>query len=439
MKSKFIIEKVESFFNIGEQIVVAVSGGADSMVLLHSLKSSKKNFNLIVAHLNHNLRGQESKRDEEFVKKFCRENDILFICKSLDIAKIAKEEKISLEECGRNKRYEFFNEIGGIIATAHTLSDVVETFFLNILRGTALKGLVSIPQKRGKIVRPILQFTRDEIENYCKENKICYVNDSTNFEEKFLRNKIRLNVIPAIKKIDGFFEKNLLKTLNYIKLDENFLSEFALKKFHETKFNEGIILKKFNILEEAIKLRVLEKFFKLKKIPISSNLLLRVLAICSKGFGKQSIPQRKFAVIKRGILYIEEEKKLKEFEILINDQFNSFTYKNLYFIKCDVKNYKYFLNKINYLFLFKIDYDKIVGNVCLRNKRAKDKIKLLNRPTKTVKAIMRENRFSYKKRNETVLLVDDVGVFWMFGVGADVRVLPNSSTKNLFLIFEKLN
>ena len=168
-------------------------------------------------------------------------------------------------------------------------------------------------------------------------------------------------------------------------------------------------------------------------------MLLRVLAICSKGFGKQSIPQRKFAVIKRGILYIEEEKKLKEFEILINEQFNSFTYKNLYFMKCDVKNYKYFLNKVNYLFLFKIDYDKIVGNVCLRNKRAKDKIKLLNRPTKTVKAIMRENRFSYKNRNETVLLVDDVGVFWMFGAGADVRVLPNSSTKNLFLIFEKLN
>lgn len=431
-----IKEVVESFFDYGEQIVVGVSGGADSIVLLHSLKSSNKNFNLVVAHLNHCLRGEESKRDENFVCEFCLKNKIEFVCRREDIFKKAKEEKISIEECGRKRRYKFFEEFGCTIATAHTLSDVCETFFLNILRGCALKGLLSIPEKRGKIIRPLLTFKREDILDYCKKNNLRFVEDSSNFKEMYLRNKLRLFVIPKLKEISENFENNLLRTIDIVKQDEDFLEDVTRKEFEKAKVNFGIDVKYINKLHKSIKSRIIIKFLKYNNFSVTNDLVVKIFNLCSKGFGRQQIFNSMFVSIKRGVLVVEEDFNFKPFKILLNDI--EFLYKNLYFIICDVGKYEYFLNKTNYLFLFKFDYDKIKGRVYLKSREEKDSLKLLNRPTKTIKALMQEKGMTKNKKNKVVLLEDDIGVFWAFGFGGNPRIFPDVNTKTLCLIFEKL-
>lgn len=432
-----IKEVVESFFEVGEKIVVAVSGGADSMALLHCLMYSKKKFNLVVAHLNHCLRGKESERDEEFVRNFCLKNNLKFVVKRENVREFALKEKISLEEAGRIKRYEFFEELDGKIATAHTLSDVVETFFINILRGCALKGLISIPEKRGRILRPLLNFTRKEIESYCKENSIFYVNDSTNFEQKFLRNKIRFNIIPEFKKISGDFEKNIFKTLRAIKLDEEFLEDVSNKIFNNIIVNERIELKKISKLKNSIKTRIILKFLKHHNISATNEMLFRIIKLCNKGFGRESLPQNKLITIKRGQIIVEENLKFKMHEVLIPKK-GEFYYENLIFINCNAKDYLKILNKTKHMFLFRFCYDRIVGDIFLRNRKEKDKIKLLKRPTKTLKKLMQEKGLKINEKQKRFVLADEVGVFWVFGFGLDVRVLPNEKSENLCLVFEKL-
>ncbi len=428
---------VESFFNNGEKIVVGVSGGADSMTLLHCLKSSNKKFNLVAAHLNHCLRGKESLNDENFVREFCKKNNIEFVCKREDIKTIASLKKISIEECGRIKRYEFFESIGGIIATAHTFSDVLETFFLNILRGCGLKGLCSIPQKRKNIIRPLLKFKREEIEEYCFENNLKFVVDSSNFEEKFLRNKIRLNIISKFKEISTCFENKMSKLIDIVKLDEDFLDNVAEKEFEKVKEFGGINVKRINMLHKSIANRIIFKFLKLNKVAATNLMIEKASFLFKKGEGRQQLNKTTNLSLKKGIAYVEKKVCFVPFKIKLNLN-PGFCYENLFFVICDVKNYNYFINNVHNLFLFKLDYDKIVGDVYLRNKRGKDRIKLKNRPTKTLKALMQEKRLLQAQKNRTFVLADDCGVFWAFGFGADVRVLPDDFSRNFLLVFEKL-
>ena len=145
----------------------------------------------------------------------------------------------------------------------------------------------------------------------------------------------------------------------------------------------------------------------------------------------------RFLVVKKGVLFIEEEKVFKPFKILLKD-FLEFSYNNLYFIRCCVEKYNYFLNKTNYLFLFRFDYDKIVGVMCLKSRESKDRLKLLNRPNKTIKSLMQEKGMLKNEKDRTILLSDGIGIFWAFGFGGDPRVFPDENTKNLCLIFEKI-
>ncbi len=308
---------------------------------------------------------------------------------------------------------------------------------MNILRGCGLKGLVSIPQKRGKIIRPLLRFTRDEIGRYCKINDVKFVDDSSNLQEKFLRNNLRLNVIPKLKNISFDFEKKILRMIDIIKYDEKFLDSLAKEKFQKAFFNNSLDLKYINKLDQSIKTRIILIFLKENQVTPTSEIIFKILNLCKKGMGRCGLYGDFMVSVKRGRMFIEKNEKVKSFQILLPKTIE-FSYKNLYFIRCDVKEYDDFLNKFHYLFLFKFDYDKIVGEIYLRSKKEKDKIKLKKRPTKTLKALMQEKRLTTNQKNRVVLLSDDVGVFWAFGFGVDVRVLPDEFSKNLCLVFEKL-
>ena len=199
-----------SKFSITNQTVgVALSGGGDSMALLHYLLKESKlyNFSIIAINIEHGIRGNDSIKDTEFVINYCKNNGISLLTYSVDCKKYAKENNLSLEQAGRILRYQcFYKAIEenrcDLVATAHHLKDNFESVLFNLFRGTALKGLCGIEQNfENKIIRPFLSVSKAEIEEYLDANQIPYVVDQTNFCTDYTRNDLRLNVIPEIEKI----------------------------------------------------------------------------------------------------------------------------------------------------------------------------------------------------------------------------------------------
>lgn len=217
----------------GSTVIVALSGGADSVALLHCLISLKEEYNLTVhaAHLNHQIRGEEADRDENFCKILCENYNIPFHLRRRDIKAISKQQKISEELCGRHERYAFFDSLaeslGALVATAHTASDNAETLLFNLSRGTSLAGAAGIPPVRGHFIRPLIDCTRAEIEEYCRQNHLDFVTDSTNFSDEYTRNKIRHHVIPALAELNPRFEESASRFCDSVRLAEDFLRQSA--------------------------------------------------------------------------------------------------------------------------------------------------------------------------------------------------------------------
>ena len=214
MKNKILtyINK-ENLLKRGEKVIVTCSGGADSIFLLHIL--NKLGFECVVAHCNFHLRGEESDRDENFVREFCKKKGLTLLVEHFDTKQFAAENKLSIEMAARELRYNWFEKIraeynAGAIAVAHHSDDSIETILLNLLRGTGLKGICGIRPRNGFIVRPLLCVNRKEIEDYLTENGIGYITDSTNLENEYTRNKIRNIVMPILREINPQIDSVML-------------------------------------------------------------------------------------------------------------------------------------------------------------------------------------------------------------------------------------
>ena len=210
---KFIEEK--KLFNLQDKILVALSGGADSVALLRVLQSL--GYICECAHCNFHLRGLESDRDETFVRQLCEKQRILLHVTHFDTSAYAKDHHLSIEMAARELRYEWFEhirkEIGAsVIAVAHHRDDSVETFLLNLMRGAGINGLRGIPVKNGKIVRPLLSVSREDILDYLQAIHQEFVTDSTNLEDEYMRNKIRLNILPAMKEVNPSIMETIQET-----------------------------------------------------------------------------------------------------------------------------------------------------------------------------------------------------------------------------------
>lgn len=273
MKEK-VLETIKKYNLIknGDKIVVAVSGGPDSMALLTILQKIKNegslgiDFEIVVAHVNHMIR-EEAVADEEYVKEYCQKNAIQFYSKSIDVQKIANNNKIGTEEAGRKARYEFFDEVldktnSNKVAIAHNKNDKAETIIMNLLRGSGVSGLKGIEAKRGKYIRPLIECERYEIESYCEKENLNPRIDKTNFENEYTRNKIRNIAIPYIKKE---FNPNIIETLNrmsdLISDEEEYVDKQVKKEYKilllEENINQIVLdLKQFNKEEKVIKSRL---------------------------------------------------------------------------------------------------------------------------------------------------------------------------------------
>ncbi len=214
-------------------VLVAISGGADSVVLLHYLVSN--GYYCIAAHCNFHLRGEESDRDEQFVRQFCDELSVPLHVAHFETKQYAESHKLSIEMAARELRYGWFFKIMEqeqlpCVAVAHHSDDAVETFLLNLVRGTGIRGLTGMKPKQGRVVRPLLGYSRQDIELYCRAHKLKYVTDSTNLSDAYTRNRLRHNVVPQLKAINPSF----LSTMrgNMAHLDQIFaLFDAQVKQF----------------------------------------------------------------------------------------------------------------------------------------------------------------------------------------------------------------
>lgn len=251
------------------KIIVGLSGGVDSVALLHVLCSMKKEFgwDITAVHIHHGLRGQEADEDRKFAEGFCVFLGVSCIVKQYDVKAEAAARKLGEEETGRLLRYAAFREAAGeegFIAVAHHQKDQAETMLMRLCRGTGLTGLTAMAPVRENICRPLLFCNREEIEEYCRGNNLIWQEDATNQEEKYTRNKLRLQVLPVLEEINPKAVERMAETAKLLSAEEDFLEQQAAACYGSAKLDapQGEVRlnrKKLQEMHPAMKKRVLRK------------------------------------------------------------------------------------------------------------------------------------------------------------------------------------
>lgn len=392
----------------GDKVIVALSGGADSVSLLHALCEYREEYDLTVfaAHVNHNLRGDEALRDENFVRELCRDYGVELYVKSVDVRALAEERGQSEELCGRDVRYEFFDELserlGAKIATAHTASDNAETVIFNLTRGAGLNGLSGIAPVRGNIIRPLIYITRDEVEAYCAENNLKFVTDSTNLEDEYTRNKIRHSVIPVLKQLNPDFENTVTRESDMLRGYNSYIELKADEAINELKLKNGVDSKRLAEIPEALRFAVIRRLCKLNNADVDYKLIK--LIDDSLGGGAVNLGDNLRAVIKQGTLrFVREQERdyFSELELKANTVF-------IY------NNKEYSVKEL------KLECDNLV----FRTRRSGDTFSLPRRNvTKTLKKLFNEIKLPEENRDSVMLVARGSEILWIEGIGVSKNAL----------------
>lgn len=245
-------------------LVVGFSGGADSTALAHYLSEHVEKERILLAHLNHMLRGAEAERDEALAREFAQSRGLRLSVSRVDIAALAKKEGRGVEACGREARYAFFASLApgeyDRILTAHHADDLAETMLLNLARGAGLEGLCGIPKERGKILRPLLNVTREEIERYCEAYALPFAEDSTNASAQYARNFVRLEVMPLLKRLNPQVTRALLQTADLLSEDRDLLREQADELLEKARRPYGLSAEVLLDAPVSLRARAVKRF-----------------------------------------------------------------------------------------------------------------------------------------------------------------------------------
>ncbi len=418
------VEKYHMLAN-GDTVLIALSGGADSVFLAEYLLSVKKKYNLklIAAHVEHGIRGSESLADCEFCEKYCKEKKIPIFVKHIDAPAEAKKAALGVEEFSRQARYSFFYSIEcDKIATAHSLSDNAETLLFRLARGTSLKGACAIPPTRNKIIRPLINIASGEIRDYLDEHNILYCTDSTNTLNDYSRNYIRNVIIPALKKINPAFESNASRFIESALTDEIYLEKQTSSAYDKVCLKNVIICDALKKYDKAIINRVIAKWLDENKVPVSSCNLYKAKELLYKS-SSFSAGRGQDIVSEGGVLKLAYKKSLEDFEFIVDKK---------------IIPVKEFLTICEFgckRFDFFCDCDKIIGNVNVRSRMPGDSITLNGRGcTKSLKKLYNELHIPADERTEIPVIADDFGVIGVCGFAVSQRVAVNDKTQNVLTL-----
>ena len=423
--------KEQSMISIGDTLGVGLSGGADSVALLHILASNKEKLGISKIkgiHIHHGIRGEEADRDLEFSKNFCEKLGVEFVYYYADIPAEAKKTGESVEECARRLRYDCFSKSScDKVATAHNLNDNIETFIFNFTRGASLSGLCGIPYERDIYIRPLLKCSRDEIEKYNSQNQLTYVTDSTNLSDDYTRNKIRHNILPLLFELNPSFDKSFVKCIDSLYLSKDFISESAYELVEKSRCDGYFDCNVFEDCHDAVKYQIISLILKENNAKdISREHLNAVLNIIENG-GSTNVGGNVKVNSERNKLFFGEKQETEYFEISLKIEENTVsTPIGDYGISILNREDSQIVNKqdINCY----IDYDKISTDVILRNRRDGDEYQLPDRPTKSFKKLFNENKIPVSERDRMLILSDDNGIMWteFFGVSKKCKIDDNT-------------
>ena len=386
----------------GSHILCAVSGGADSVCLLHLLHTYP-GIRVSAAHYNHCLRGEESDGDEAFVRSLCTAWDIPFYGGSGDVAAYAKDTGQSTETAARELRYAFLygtaERIGAdAIATAHNANDSAETLLLRLARGSTLRGLCGIPEKRGKLIRPLLAVTRAEIEAYLRENGIPHREDSTNAQDEAARNRIRHYALPALESVNNGAIAALSRCIEDLRQDEDYLEHDAQKVYAEIFDGQALSVSALLSLHPALRLRVLRLFVGGELQWQHRQALLR---LCEGGNGEVWLPGLR---VRRSYdrLYIPQSENIPppDMEISGEGEFFRGKYK---ITAAFFPNGREIQDSFN---TFSFSYAKICGKLTVTSRRSGDMILLHGRAgTRNLKKLLIESKIPAAQRENITLRI----------------------------------
>lgn len=446
MKTK-VLKAMEEYAMLagGDTVTVALSGGADSVALLHCLRSLAEplGISLRACHVNHRLRGEESMRDEEFVRRLCRKWGVPLSVFRLSLEKQSLPGE-SVETAARRCRYACLercaHRFGGKIATAHTLSDSMETLFYNLMRGTGIKGLGGIPPVRGRIVRPLCLCTRAQIERYCGENTLEYVTDSTNLQDIYARNRIRHQLMPVVARLAPHSEKTIPRLMRTAREDGACLDEMALERLKASRVPGGVSAQRLREMPAALRRRCAAILLQEHGFSVSFERTQEVLKMLESGHGRLEYAPGRYLSLQEGRIFYEEALK-PEPVFCVSVRFSqgravvNAAGKRL---EIEIINYELFKNleKDSGMDLKNIlDYDRITGSMQVRQRAAGDTISLAGRNgTKSLKKLFNEAKISLEERSRRLVLCDGQGPIWLEGFGASGRVALGQSPHTCLLV-----
>ncbi len=418
------------------KLIVGVSGGADSVVLLHLL--CRLGYQCVVAHCNFHLRGDESLRDENFVEGLCKAEGVPFIKIDFDTEAYATQHHLSIEMAARELRYEWFEQVrlqqsAEAIAVGHHADDVAETFLMNITRGTGLKGLTGIKARNGYIIRPLLDCSREEIESYAQTERIAFVHDSSNSEQNYTRNKFRHGILPMLKEINPSFLETMKQNIALLNEAEELyrlkIDEIKTDVYSETQGKISIDLQKLNSYPAVTSIL----YELLAPLHFSSVVVREIAESLFSQSGKQFFSSTHRAVKDRNSLIVNElsetatdvyyiEKgqcevqqpcrlKLEELQTLPVTEINK------------GKNFAY------------IDADLLEYPLCIRRWEKGDVFYPFGmNKKKKLSDFFIDNKFSLLKKEQTYLLLSGENVVWIIGERLDNRFKITSQTKKVLKI-----
>lgn len=419
--------KKESLVENGDRIVVGFSGGPDSVFLVEMLLKlrEKIDFDIVLVHINHLLRGEEAQRDEDFSINYGKSKGLKVFARKINITSLGKEKGLSLEEAGREARYSFYKEVleksnSNKIALAHNKDDQIETFMFRLTRGTGLSGLEGIATKRDRYIRPISEIYKSEIVNYLDENNISYCIDSTNLENEFTRNSIRIDLIPFIeKRYNPKFKDKIFSLIEEIR-DINIFIEKEIEQF---SYDETINIESILKFPKSIRGKILSKYLYKYGLEVNRKKISLIESILEKG-GSQEISLDSQYILK------------KEYNILKIQKIN--------LIKNNIEEVTFTIpNKIKYGdYIIEAEYVergeqnkncfytnlKLGDTLIVRGRKDGDKIIPTGmKGEKKLKEIFINEKIGKEKRDSIPLIVHNGNIVWIAGVRGNEKY--NSTEK----------
>ena len=434
------LEKIEKFIKAHElispkdSVLVAVSGGGDSVFLLRALYSLKEklDFSLYAAHFNHSLR-PEADLEEKFVKELCKCLDIPCFTKKDDVKALAGRDGISLETAGRNARYAFFKELEdrygfSKTATAHHMDDNAETILMHFIRGSGANGLKGISARRGHIIRPLLEISKKEITEVLKEQDFDYVTDNSNFDPVYTRNRVRLMLIPEILKINPNFLKVITQNSSLFAEDEDFINGYTTRFFSEN-YKDGCFPKE--ILDKqpiSVKRRIIQLIYRDKTGScrnLSNKYIESVLALKHTG-QTVSLPGRITAMLSYGRYMMRDNPQTAhdyEYKIKIGQELYIPEAGEYWLIKkAEPGDKKTFTLSEG-------------AELSVRNRRDKDRFYPIGmNGSKSVSDFFTDKKIPRANRSTIPILTSDSKIVNIAGIHRDRRFYETSDGKNLYIL-----